>query len=219
MNLSVLGAIILGLVAAWLTLLLVLWLIRPRGVGARELARLVPDILRLVRDLLVDRSTPRSVRVALVVLLVWLISPIDLVPEFIPVLGPLDDVIVAVVVLRYVRRRLGEDELDVLRRDELRSVVGEGTPFRGGQDGQARRPLEIVDEDRLVDVDRRLEGEIPELPEALLGPLEDVRRIGEEDAVLEAEVDVLPLRSDPGEIPDATLLRQRVGDPAPAGTH
>jgi uncharacterized membrane protein YkvA (DUF1232 family) len=111
MDLSVLGAIIIGLVAAWLVLLLFLWLIRPRGVGARELARLVPDILRLVRYLVTDRSVPRGVRVALVVLLVWLISPIDLVPEFIPVLGPLDDVIVAVVVLRYVRRRLGDEEL------------------------------------------------------------------------------------------------------------
>jgi uncharacterized membrane protein YkvA (DUF1232 family) len=111
MNLSVLGTIILGLVAVWLALLVVLWLIRPRGIGARELARLVPDILRLVRDLLMDRSTPRSVRVALGILLVWLISPIDLVPEFIPVLGPLDDVIVAVVILRFVRRRLGEGEM------------------------------------------------------------------------------------------------------------
>ncbi|HYX11200.1 MAG TPA: DUF1232 domain-containing protein, partial [Candidatus Acidoferrum sp.] len=82
--LDALGTIVLGLVVAWLALLLLLWLIRPRGVGARELARVVPDILRLVRDLVTDRSTPRSVRIALVVLLVWLISPIDLVPEFIP---------------------------------------------------------------------------------------------------------------------------------------
>jgi uncharacterized membrane protein YkvA (DUF1232 family) len=106
-----LGTIVLGLVVAWLALLLLLWLIRPRGVGARELARVVPDILRLVRDLVTDRSTPRSVRIALVILLAWLISPIDLVPEFIPVLGPLDDVIVAVVILRFVRRRLGAVEL------------------------------------------------------------------------------------------------------------
>ena len=111
MNLSVLGMVILGLVAAWLALLVLLWLIRPRGVGARELVRLVPDILRLVRDLLTERTTPRGVRVALGILLVWLISPIDLVPEFIPVLGPLDDVIVAIVILRYVRRRLGEAEM------------------------------------------------------------------------------------------------------------
>ena len=111
MNLSVLGTLIVGLVAVWLALLVLLWLIRPRGVGAREMARLVPDILRLVRDLIGDPSAPRGVRVALVILLVWLISPIDLVPEFIPVLGPLDDVIVAVVILRYVRRRLGEAEM------------------------------------------------------------------------------------------------------------
>jgi len=110
-NLSVLGTLIVGLVAVWLALLVLLWLIRPRGVGAREMARLVPDILRLVRDLIGDPSAPRGVRVALVILLVWLISPIDLVPEFIPVLGPLDDVIVAVVILRYVRRRLGEEEM------------------------------------------------------------------------------------------------------------
>jgi uncharacterized membrane protein YkvA (DUF1232 family) len=107
----VVGTIVLGLVVAWLALLVVLWLIRPRDVGARELARLVPDILRLVRDLVTDRSAPRGVRVSLVILLVWLISPIDLVPDFIPVLGSLDDVIVAVVIRRYVRRRLGEVEM------------------------------------------------------------------------------------------------------------
>jgi uncharacterized membrane protein YkvA (DUF1232 family) len=111
MDVGVIGTIIVGLVVAWLALLVLLWLIRPRGVGARELARLVPDILRLVRDLVTDASAPRGVRVALVILLVWLISPIDLVPEFIPVLGPLDDVIVAVVILRYVRRRIGDEEL------------------------------------------------------------------------------------------------------------
>jgi uncharacterized membrane protein YkvA (DUF1232 family) len=50
-------------------------------------------------------------RIALVVLLAWLVNPIDLIPEFIPVLGPLDDVVVAIIILRYVRRRLGDDEL------------------------------------------------------------------------------------------------------------
>jgi uncharacterized membrane protein YkvA (DUF1232 family) len=111
MDLSLLGALILALVAAWIVLLVVLWLIRPRDVRAVELVRLVPDLLRLVRDLLLDRSAPTGVRVVLVVLLAWLVSPIDLIPEFIPVLGPLDDVIVAVVVLRYVRQRFGAEEL------------------------------------------------------------------------------------------------------------
>jgi uncharacterized membrane protein YkvA (DUF1232 family) len=122
-DLSPLGAIILGLVGVWLLLILVLWVIRPRDVRAGELVRLVPDVLRLVRDLIGDGSAPRGVRIALVFLLVWLVNPIDLIPEFIPVLGPLDDVIVAVVVLRYVRRRLGAD--DLRRR------------WRGSEDGWA----------------------------------------------------------------------------------
>ena len=100
-----------GLLALWATLVLILWLVRPRGVGLRELVRVVPDVLRLVRDLIRDASVPWGVRVALVGLLVWLVNPIDLIPEFIPVIGPLDDVIVAVLVLRYVQRRLGRPEL------------------------------------------------------------------------------------------------------------
>jgi len=111
---DVLAAVILGLVAAWIALLVILWLIRPRDVGAREIVRVVPDVIRLARDLVRDPTTPRGVRAALVILVIWLISPIDLVPEFIPVLGPIDDVIVTVVVLRYVRRRLGGEVL--LRR-------------------------------------------------------------------------------------------------------
>jgi uncharacterized membrane protein YkvA (DUF1232 family) len=106
-----LGLVILGLVVLWLVLILALFLLRPRGVKATDLVRVIPDVIRLARDLVVDRSTPRGVRVALVILFVWLISPIDLVPEFIPVLGPVDDVIVTVLVLRYVWRRLGSDAL------------------------------------------------------------------------------------------------------------
>ena len=97
--------------AAWILLLVLQYLLRPRDVRGSGVVGAIPDVLRLVRDLLADRETPGSVRAALVVLLVWLISPIDLVPEFIPVLGPLDDVVVTIVVLPYVRRRLGSDEL------------------------------------------------------------------------------------------------------------
>lgn len=100
-----------ALLIVWAVILAVLWLARPRDVRLVELVRLVPDLVRLVRDLVADRSVPRGVRLALVGLLVWLLNPIDLIPEFIPVLGPLDDVIVAIFVLRYVRRRLGIDEL------------------------------------------------------------------------------------------------------------
>jgi uncharacterized membrane protein YkvA (DUF1232 family) len=105
------AGVIVGLLAVWALLILLLWLFRPRDVRLREMLRVVPDVLRLVRGLLGDRSVPFGVRVALVVLLAWLVSPIDLIPEFIPVIGPLDDVVVTVLVLRYVRGRLGDAEL------------------------------------------------------------------------------------------------------------
>jgi len=100
-----------GILLVWTTLIALLWIFRPRETNLGELIRLVPDLLRLVRNLIGDRAVPLGARVALVVLLAWLISPIDLIPEFIPVLGPLDDVVVAVLVLRYVRRRVGLEEL------------------------------------------------------------------------------------------------------------
>ena len=111
MNLTGVAAIVVALVGAWLLFIVLLWILRPRDARLGELVRLVPDLLRLVRNLLTDRSAPRGVRLALLALVAWLVNPIDLIPEFIPVLGPLDDVVVAVLVLRYVRRRLGDDEL------------------------------------------------------------------------------------------------------------
>jgi len=84
---------------------------RPRDLRLAELVRIVPDLVRLVRGLIADRSVPLGARLALIGLLIWLVNPIDLIPEFIPVLGPLDDVVVAVLVLRYVRRRVGTEEL------------------------------------------------------------------------------------------------------------
>jgi uncharacterized membrane protein YkvA (DUF1232 family) len=103
--------VLASLLAAWLLVIGLLWLLRPRGTDLGQLVRIVPDVLRLIRQLIGDATVPLAVRAALVALLAWLVSPIDLIPEFIPVLGPLDDVIVAVLVLRYARRRLGDDEL------------------------------------------------------------------------------------------------------------
>ena len=103
--------IVVGLALVWMAFIALLWLLRPKSVRLGDLLRVVPDVLRLVRDLLADRGVPLGPRLALGGLLLWLVSPIDLIPEFIPVLGSLDDVVVAVIVLRYVRRRLGEAEL------------------------------------------------------------------------------------------------------------
>jgi len=105
------GAVVAGLAIAWLALVALLWFLRPRDVRLGALVRVVPDIARLCRSLVADTGVPLVVRAAIVGLLLWLVSPIDLVPEFVPVLGPLDDVVVAVLVLRFARRRVGEPGL------------------------------------------------------------------------------------------------------------
>jgi uncharacterized membrane protein YkvA (DUF1232 family) len=71
---------------------------------ARRLARTVPDKLALIRRLVADPSTPRRHRLLLLALVAYLASPIDLIPDFIPVLGQLDDAIAVVLVLRIVQR-------------------------------------------------------------------------------------------------------------------
>lgn len=111
MDFGLIVGILVGIVALWALLLVLLWAFRPKGVSARELVGIIPDVLRLLRSLITDRAAPLDVRIVLVGLLLWIISPIDLIPEFIPVLGPQDDVVVAVVSMRYVRRRMGIDEL------------------------------------------------------------------------------------------------------------
>lgn len=105
------GGVVASVAIVWLVLLTILWVFRPRDVRLRELFRIVPDVLRLVRQLVGDGSVRFGVRVALVGLGAWLLNPIDIIPEFIPVLGPLDDLVVVVLVLRYVRRQLGDSEM------------------------------------------------------------------------------------------------------------
>ena len=77
-----------------------------RRTQARELAALIPNLLVLFKGLLRDPAGDRRGSKAwLWFAIVWLVSPIDLIPEFIPVLGPLDDAVVAALVLRHVLRR------------------------------------------------------------------------------------------------------------------
>jgi uncharacterized membrane protein YkvA (DUF1232 family) len=80
---------------------------RPRGGLAREALRLLPDVLRLLPRLAADRTLPRGVRVRLALLLAYLASPLDLVPDFIPVIGYADDAIIVAAVLRSVARHAG----------------------------------------------------------------------------------------------------------------
>jgi uncharacterized membrane protein YkvA (DUF1232 family) len=95
---------IVFIVALWLLAILALVLLGKRA-AAREVAALIPNLLVLFRGLLGDPRVPRSSKLWLGFAVVWLVSPIDLIPEFIPVAGPLDDAIVAALVLRHVLKR------------------------------------------------------------------------------------------------------------------
>jgi uncharacterized membrane protein YkvA (DUF1232 family) len=106
--LAVFGGIAL---AIWLALLGFLWRTRPAKEALRESLRLLPDVLRLVKRLAQDRDLPSGVRMRLGLLVFYLAMPIDLVPDFIPVLGQADDVIIALLVLRSVVRRAGPDAI------------------------------------------------------------------------------------------------------------
>jgi len=101
-----------ALLVAWLALVVVLLIARPRGSLLREALRLLPDVLRLVRRLAADKTLPRGVRIRLGLLLAYLAIPIDPIPDFIPILGYADDAIMVAAVLGSVVRRAG---LDVVR--------------------------------------------------------------------------------------------------------
>ena len=101
-----------GLLLCWLVLMAVLWATRPDDLRLRELLRLLPDVLRLVHRLAGDGTLPRGVRVRLWLLLGYLALPIDLVPDFVPVLGHADDAIVVALVLRSVVRHAGAAAID-----------------------------------------------------------------------------------------------------------
>ncbi len=80
-----------------------------RGTAARELAALLPNLARLFRALLADPRVPLRAKVALGAGAAYLVFPIDVVPDFIPVAGSLDDAIVAALVLRFVLKTSGRE--------------------------------------------------------------------------------------------------------------
>lgn len=93
-------------IGVWLVAILALYAFgQPRA--ARELVTLVPNLLRLFRGLVGDPRVPRRAKILLVLGAGWLASPIDLLPEFLPVIGPLDDAIIAAVLLRYLVNQTG----------------------------------------------------------------------------------------------------------------
>ena len=74
---------------------------------ARDLARFIPDCIVLFKRLLQDRRVPRRAKVAVALLVPYLALPFDIVPDFIPVAGQLDDAILVAAVIAYVVRKSG----------------------------------------------------------------------------------------------------------------
>jgi uncharacterized membrane protein YkvA (DUF1232 family) len=92
------------LLALWLILIVVVALAAHPRV-ARELVAFVPNLLRLFRDLIRDPRVPARAKAVVWLAVLWIASPIDPIPEFIPVIGQLDDALVAILALRYILRR------------------------------------------------------------------------------------------------------------------
>jgi uncharacterized membrane protein YkvA (DUF1232 family) len=77
----------------------------PEG-AAKDLATVLPACATAARRLRRDPRVPRRARVAVVIALLWVLSPIDLIPEFLPIIGPLDDVLVIALAFRYAARQV-----------------------------------------------------------------------------------------------------------------
>jgi uncharacterized membrane protein YkvA (DUF1232 family) len=104
-----------GLLLVWLVLLGLLWRAQRSGpdrTGLRDALRLLPDVLVLLRRLAADPALPRGVRIRLTLLLAYLLFPLDLIPDVVPVLGYADDAVVVALALRSVVRAAGPQALD-----------------------------------------------------------------------------------------------------------
>ena len=102
----------------------------PEGT-AKELARFLPACVTTVRRLRRHPAVPRRARIALLVAGLWVLSPIDLIPEFLPVIGPLDDVVVVALALRYAGRQVPRDVLLDAWPGDRRLIERLLGPFRG----------------------------------------------------------------------------------------
>jgi uncharacterized membrane protein YkvA (DUF1232 family) len=91
-------------------LLVVLAARLPAGL-LRDLAGFLPAYVTLARRLRADPRVPWQAKAAVVLAGLWVLSPVDLLPEFLPIIGPLDDVVVVALALRYAARRVPPEVL------------------------------------------------------------------------------------------------------------
>lgn len=108
---TVTAGVVGGLLLVWLGVVAALWRVAPDQPRLRDLMRLLPDTIGMLRRLAGDRTLSFDVRLRLWLLLAYLAMPVDLVPDFIPVVGYADDAIIVAFVLRSVVRRAGVEAL------------------------------------------------------------------------------------------------------------
>ena len=89
---------------SWIVMILLVRRLPP-GL-AKDLATVLPACVTTARRLRTDPRVPKRVKVAVAFAALWVVSPIDLIPEFLPVIGPLDDIVVVALALRYAARRI-----------------------------------------------------------------------------------------------------------------
>ncbi len=148
------------LIASW-ALLVLLARRLPPGL-ARDLAAFIPDCLTTIRRLRRAPRVPARAKLAVIFAGLWVASPIDLIPEFLPIIGPLDDAVVVALVLRYAGRhaprevllatrpgnaRILERLLGPARADRAGSSIGHGPGDRAPQNERPsagrRRPAAL----------------------------------------------------------------------------
>jgi uncharacterized membrane protein YkvA (DUF1232 family) len=101
------GLILLAVALASYAALVVTLVVAGRRSDARALVRLVPDCVVLFKRLLTDPRVDWWRKVPLVLVIVYVASPIDLVPDFVPIAGQLDDAILVVLAIRILLRGSG----------------------------------------------------------------------------------------------------------------
>lgn len=108
---SILVGALSGIMLAWLVLAAAIWRAKPDDLTLGDTIRLLPDLLRLLRRVATDSAVPRMVRVELLLVLGYIFSPIQLIPDFVPVIGFLDDAVLVAIMLRVVVRTAGPQML------------------------------------------------------------------------------------------------------------
>ena len=99
-----------GCLAASWVLMVVLAARLPPGI-LKDLAGFLPACVTTIKVLRKNPAVPRRARIAIGIAGLWVISPIDLIPEFLPVIGPLDDIVVVALAFRYAARQIPEEVL------------------------------------------------------------------------------------------------------------